>query len=118
MLLSDLLSASVSWQPDAADTILVAGTETDLPVIETIAATLPAKARGRVFVEVADADAIRTVSTPGRVSVTWLCRDRGQSLRTAVDAWLAEMLPIEADRDHRVYAWISGDDRARAITTA
>ena len=123
MLLSDLLSSSLSWQPESGDTLLLAGVESDLAVIETIVATLPAKARGRVFIEVDSADRIPAadaprLEVPGRMCVTFLVRDRGQSLRAATDAWLAEMLPIEADREHRVYAWISGDDRAHAITTA
>jgi NADPH-dependent ferric siderophore reductase len=118
MLLSDLLSASVAWQPASDDTILVAATEADLPIVETIVATLPAKARGRILVEVdSDAD-IRPLDAPSRLCVTWLLRERGQSLRTAVDAWLAEMLPVEADREHRVYAWISGDVAAHPITSA
>jgi hypothetical protein len=49
--------------------------------------------------------------------VSWLCRDRGQVIDRAVDAWLAEMLPMEFDREHRVYAWMSGDHAARALTS-
>jgi len=43
-----------------------------------------------VFVEVPDERAVRTLAAPGRVCVTWLRRDRGQLLETAVDAWLVE----------------------------
>lgn len=118
MFLSDLLPASIAWQPADGDLVLLAATEGDIPVIETVLATLPAKARGQVFIEVADADAVRVIAAPGRVCVTWLLRDRGQSLRTAVDAWSAEMLPVEAEREHRVYAWISGTGSARAITSS
>lgn len=118
MFLSDLLPASIAWQPADGDLVLLAATERDLPVVETVLATLPARARGQVFVEVADADAVRSIAAPGRVCVTWLLRDRGQSLGAAVDAWSAEMLPTEAEREHRVYAWISGTGRARAITSS
>lgn len=118
MLLTDLLSASVAWQAAADDTILVAATGTDLPIVETIAATLPAKARGRIFVEVESESDVRHLAAPSRLCVTWLLRDRGQNLRSAVDAWLSEMLPVEADREHRVYAWISGDVAAHPITSA
>ncbi len=118
MFLSDLLPASIAWQPADGDLVLLAATEGDLPVIETVLATLPAKARGQVFIEVPDADAVRIIAAPGRVCVTWLLRDRGQSLRAAVDAWSAEMLPVEAEREHRVYAWISGTGSARAITSS
>jgi hypothetical protein len=38
-------------------------------------------------------------------------------MRAAVDAWLAEMLPIEAEREHQVYAWTSGDRAAHALTS-
>ncbi len=117
MLLADLLSASLAWKPETGDSVLLGAVEADIPVVEAIAATLPAKARGRIFIEVEDASAIREIPVPGRVCVTWLVRDRGQSLRTAVDAWLAEMLPVEAEREHRVYAWLSGDDSARVVTS-
>jgi NADPH-dependent ferric siderophore reductase len=97
--------------------VLLGAVDDDIAIAETIAATLPAKARGRIFLEVADASGIRAFAAPGRVCVTWLCRDRGQSMRAAVDAWLAEMLPIEAEREHQVYAWTSGDRAAHALTS-
>lgn len=118
MFLSDLLPATVAWQPDAGDVLLVAGTERDLPLIEALLTTLPAKARGRVFVEVGSVAEVRMLPAPGRVCVTWLVRDRGQSLRRSVDAWLAEMLPVDAEQQHRVYAWVAGEGRARALTSA
>jgi NADPH-dependent ferric siderophore reductase len=117
MLLSDVLPASISWNPVVGDLVLLGVTTDDLPIAETVLATLPAKARGQVFVE-ADAEAdIRPVVAPGRVCVTWLLRERGQSLASAVEVWLEEMLPIEADREHRVYAWISGDATARTLVS-
>ena len=48
--------------------------------------------------------------------MTWLRRDLGQSLDVAVEAWLAEMLPVDAEREHRVYAWISGERWARVLS--
>jgi NADPH-dependent ferric siderophore reductase len=116
MLLSDVLSASISWHPSEGDSVLLGAIDDDIAIAETIAATLPAKARGRIFLEVADASGIRAFAAPGRVCVTWLCRDRGQSMRAAADAWLAEMLPVEAEREHQVYAWTSGDRAAHALT--
>jgi NADPH-dependent ferric siderophore reductase len=118
MLLSDVLSASIAWRPAAGDLVLLAGTADDLPVIETALATLPAKARGQVFIEVRSMDEMRQLSAPGRVCVTWLATDRGHSIQTAVDAWLGEMLPTDVDREHRVYAWISGGGMARVLTSA
>jgi len=114
MLLSDVLSASIAWRPADGDLVLLAGTADDLPVIETALATLPAKARGQVFIEVDSMDAVRDLAAPGRVCVTWLTTGR---LAIALEAWLAEMLPVEFDREHRVYAWIAGEGAARVISS-
>ena len=118
MLLSDLLPASIAWRPADGDMVLLAVRSDDLAVAETVLATLPAKARGQVFVEVESAAAIRDLSAPGRVCVTWLRRDLGQSLRGAVEAWLGEMLPVDLEREHRVYGWVSGDRAAQLRTNA
>jgi NADPH-dependent ferric siderophore reductase len=117
MLLSDVLPATIAWNPGEGDSVLLGAVDADIAIAETVAATLPAKARGRIFLEVADASGIREFAAPGRVCVTWLLRDRGQSVRAAVDAWLAEMLPIEFDREHHVYAWVSGDRAAQALSS-
>lgn len=117
MLLSDLLPASIAWRPDDADVVLLGAVESDLALVETVLATLPAKSRGQVFVEVDGQEAIRPVTAPGRFCITWLDRGRGQSLEAAVAAWLGEMLPVEADREHRVYAWVSGDRTAAHRTS-
>jgi NADPH-dependent ferric siderophore reductase len=117
MLLSDVLPASIAWQPGDGDLVLLAAGTEDLLVVETVLATLPAKARGQVFIEVDSADEVRQLTAPGRVCVSWLLRDRGQTLNRAVDAWLAEMLPVESDREHRVYAWMSGDRAARLLSS-
>lgn len=117
MLLSDFFPASIAWRPAEGDLVLLAGRADDLPVIETALATLPAKARGQVFVEVESADAVRELAAPGRVCVTWLVRDAGHRLDVALEAWLAEMLPVEFDREHRVYAWIAGEGAARVISS-
>ena len=117
MFLSDVLPASIAWNPEVGDLVLLGVALEDLAVAETVLATLPAKARGQVFVEAATEADVRTVAAPGRVCVTWLLRERGQSLADAVDAWLAEMLPVESDREHRVYAWLSGDSSARPLVS-
>lgn len=118
MYLTDLLPASIAWQPADDDLVLLGAVADDIPVVETVLATLPAKARGQVFLEVDDARGIRPLTAPSRFCVTWLRRDLGQSLRSAVDSWLAEMLPVDLEREHRVYAWISGDPAARSLTNA
>ena len=118
MFLSDLLPASIAWQPVPGDLVLLGAREDDLAIVETVLATLPARARGQVFVEVGSADAVRDLAAPGRVCVTWLRRDLGQSLAGAVEAWLGEMLPVDLEREHRVYGWVSGDRAARALPNA
>ena len=117
MFLSDVLPASIAWNPGVGDLVLLGVRLEDLPIAETVLATLPPRARGQLFVE-ADSDAdIRPVAAPGRVCVTWLARERGRSLESAVGAWLEEMLPVEAEREHRVYAWVSGEACARALVS-
>jgi len=118
MFLSDLLPASISWRPDARDLVLLGAVDDDVPVVETVLATLPARVRGQVFIEVDSAAQIRELAAPGRVCVTWLRRDLGQTLRGAVDAWLSEMLPVDIEREHRVYGWVSGDPVARVLTNS
>jgi NADPH-dependent ferric siderophore reductase len=118
MLVSDILSASIAWRPAEGELVLLAGRCTDLPVIETALATLPERARGQVFVEVESAGEVRELTAPGRVCVTWLVREQGCTLGTALAAWLAEMLPVEADREHRVYAWIAGEGTAQVLTSS
>jgi NADPH-dependent ferric siderophore reductase len=118
MLVSDILSASIAWHPADGELVLLAGRIDDLPVIETALATLPERARGQVFVEVDCAADVRLLAAPGRVCITWLVREQGRTLGPALEAWLAEMLPVEADREHRVYAWIAGGGAARVLTSS
>lgn len=107
----------ISWAPCAADRILLAGDESSVDTIREILATLPAPARGQVFVEVqADSDILQ-LDAPGRFTVSWLVRDRGQRLARSVDAWLSEMLPVSAVRSSSVYAWIATDGPAKLITS-
>ena len=113
----DESTASIGWNPEASDRILLAGDENALAVIQTILATLPARSRGQVFVEVQSDDDIVELVAPGRFAVCWLVRDRGQVLRRSVDAWLSEMLPVSAFDDYSVYAWISHEGSARVLTS-
>ncbi len=118
MHLADLLPDAIAWQPAAGDLALLAVRSEDLAIAETVLGTLPPRARGQLFVEAESAADIRAVAVPGRIGVTWLLRERGQSLGGAVDAWLAEMLPVDLDREHRVHLWMSGDAAARTLTNA
>jgi NADPH-dependent ferric siderophore reductase len=117
MATSDSLTTAICWAPGAQDRLLIAGDETALPAIRTLMATLAVDVRGQVFVEVQSAQDIVAIQGPGRVMVCWLVRDKGQSLRRSVDAWLSEMLPVEFDKEHNVYAWIAGDGAARTLSS-
>jgi NADPH-dependent ferric siderophore reductase len=111
------MSPITAWNPETADRILLAGDESALPTIRVILATLPATARGQVFVEVQSEHDVERVDAPGRFTVCWLVRDRGQRLRRSVDAWLAEMLPVSGVAESSVYAWIAADGPARLLTS-
>ncbi len=116
-MLSDLLPATISWNPDSGDVVLLAARADDLELVETVLQTLPPRSRGQVFLESRAGAAPRELRAPGRVCVTWLDADRGQSSVRAAEAWLAEMLPTDAARTHRVYAWFTGDRAARVLTS-
>jgi NADPH-dependent ferric siderophore reductase len=113
----DAATLGVAWNPQAADRLLLAADESSLATLRVILATLPAAARGQVFVEVQSEGDIEPLTAPGRFAVCWLVRDRGQSLRRSVDAWLAEMLPVSAFAESTVYAWIAPDGPARLLTS-
>jgi NADPH-dependent ferric siderophore reductase len=111
------LTATIAWNPAATDRLLIAGDERALPAIETLLATLPSNSRGQVFIEVGAAVDVRVLVTPGRVVLCWLVRERGQSLRRSVDAWLSEMLPTDITREHTIYSWIAADGPARVLSS-
>ena len=111
-------SVPVSWNPPKdADRLLLAGNEACVETIRMILATLPASARGQVVVEVQSENDIEPLVAPGRFSVSWLVRDRGQALRRSLDAWLAEMLPVSAFGSSSVYSWVAADGPARLLTS-
>lgn len=111
------LTLSIAWNPQNADRLLLAGDERSVETIRVILATLPASARGQVFVEVQSEGDIQLLDAPGRFAVCWLVRDRGQALRRSVDAWLGEMLPVSAFGESTVYAWIAADGPARLLSS-
>jgi len=109
------LLEAIDWHPADADVVLVAADEAGIETARALLATLPANARGTVFVEVEHLDDAEPVAAPSRMSVRLLVRDRGQRLDAAVDAWLAEMLPADASRTPWVYAWVSSRGPARLL---
>lgn len=110
-------AAHVAWNPQRADRMLLAGNEACLGTIRLILATLDPAARGQVFLEVDSESDIQQLDAPGRFSVSWLVRERGQRLTRSVEAWLSEMLPVSAFGSSSVYAWIAADGPARLITS-
>ena len=114
---SDSLTASIAWNPGTQDRLLIAGDESSLPAIRDLLAMLPSRARGQVFVEVESADDVGALVAPGRVAISWLVRDSGQSLRRSLDGWLSEMLPTDISQEHTVYAWIAAEGAARALSS-
>lgn len=117
MFTSETFAAGIAWSPCDADRLLLAGDETALGTIRLILATLPAKSRGQVFIEVQSEGDIESIDAPGRFAVCWLVRDRGQAMRRSIDAWLAEMLPVSAFGESTVYAWIAADGQARLLSS-
>lgn len=113
----DTHSLSIAWDPKAADRILLAGYSEHVETVKMILATLPANARGQVFIQVDSEAEVGHLTAPGRFAICWLVRDRGQSLERSLDAWLAEMLPVNAFAESSVYAWIASEGRARLITS-
>lgn len=90
---------------------LVTADEHALAELETLLATLPICATGRVFVEVPDAGWITPIAAPPRMVVTWLDRSArtgdpgtgracppGAALTRAVTAWADEMLCADDDQ--------------------
>ncbi|KNY07374.1 SIP domain-containing protein [Microbacterium sp. GCS4] len=84
---------------------LVTADEHSLVELEAFLATLPLCASGRIFIEVAETADVGVIDAPGRMTVTWLARDRrsgapgtgracapGQALARATCAWADEML--------------------------
>ena len=110
-------AASTGWNPGDTDRILLAGSQDSLPVIRMILATLSAKSRGQIFIEVATEGDIEALDAPTRFAICWLVRDRGQQLQRSVDAWLSEMLPVSGTEEHSVYAWIASQGGARVLSS-
>jgi NADPH-dependent ferric siderophore reductase len=113
----ELLTPQIAWNPQLADRVLLAGDENSIDTIAMILASLSTRARGQVFIEVDTAADIRLLSAPGRFSVCWLLRERGQSVTRSVDAWLSEMLPVSAFGESTVYAWVADQGPARLLSS-
>ncbi|TWX41059.1 siderophore-interacting protein [Frigoribacterium sp. ACAM 257] len=101
---SGVTGSGVEWAPGRASTVMIAGDETAVPAISSIVESLPADARGCVFLEVPTAGDVLPLVAPPGVAVHWLPRSGdgaaqhpaggegvayGVPLQTAVRGWTA-----------------------------
>ena len=108
------LPSAVAWAPEDAERILLAAHEDEVATVRLLLATLDAKTRGTVFIEVGTAEDVVELAAPPRFEVRFLVRDRGQELGRAVDAWCEEWLTY--GECPAVYAWVAGRGPARVLT--
>jgi NADPH-dependent ferric siderophore reductase len=100
---------SPAYRPAAdVDGYLLAGDETALPAIAAILRELPATARARVLVEVADAAEEQPLPTRAAAEVTWLHRDG----RPTGGTDLLERTVRDAALPARAEAWVAGERSA------
>ncbi|WP_043263250.1 siderophore-interacting protein [Streptomyces sp. CT34] len=91
---------------DAPGPILLAGDETALPAIGSLAAALPAGARALAYVEIADAAEEQPLPSRADLTVHWVHRDRAPAGRRGVllDAVRAAGLPPDP-----AFVWLAGE---------
>jgi NADPH-dependent ferric siderophore reductase len=94
-------SPDVDWH-------LLVGDETGMPAIGAALEALPADARGRVFLQVADPDEVQKLTVPAGVEVSWLFRADFESDEAAGDA-LVEAVRSYAFPEGSVHAFVHGE---------
>ncbi|WP_018255639.1 siderophore-interacting protein [Salinispora mooreana] len=85
----------LEFRPPVAAKLLLAGDETAVPAISSILERLPVTARGRVLLEVPEADDVQPLAAPPGVTVRWLARGghpHGTRLVPAVSAAAGELM--------------------------
>ncbi|MFB1043342.1 siderophore-interacting protein [Streptomyces chrestomyceticus] len=89
-----------------ADWMLLAGDETALPAIGTLAEWLPEGARAVAYIEVAEAADEQTFETRGDLTVHWLHRGTGPAVpgEALVEAVRGARFPAGS-----VFAWLAGE---------
>ena len=111
----------MAWTPGTADDFLIIADETALPAVANIVPTLPATARGRLVIEVAEAGDVRLLDIPQRMTVEWRVRADGHSAlddlpRTTLlpccaeetaDDCTAKLWDEGLGRER--YAWVAGE---------
>ncbi len=98
-------SRAYQLEPDV-DCYLLAGDETALPAISAILEQLPAGARARVFIEVADAGERQPLEGAGEVECTWLHRDGAPAGRSGLLIRAVRDAPFPAGK---VHAWVGAE---------
>ncbi|MEV5410111.1 siderophore-interacting protein [Thermopolyspora sp. NPDC052614] len=89
-----------------ADWVLLAGDETALPAIGTLAEALPAGTRALAFIEVRDAAEEQHLGSAADLTVRWL--HRGQAPAGRTDLLLQAVRQADLPPG-RVFAWIAGE---------
>lgn len=112
----------------SAPHVLLAGDSSDLTPIRRILGDLPEEAYGQVYIEIVSPIQIRPIERPAGVALTWLRRDlvphglleiapRGELIRTAVTAWVAEWMPeAPAEDGERIFLWVGCNASPRVGT--
>lgn len=100
---------SPAFEPDhQAEALVLLGDESALPAIGAILDELPAGLRVRVYAEIEDAAERQQLASSADVAITWVQRDRGDTLLAALRA---EGLPAEAPQ-----VWVAGEqEQVRAL---
>jgi NADPH-dependent ferric siderophore reductase len=88
------------------DCHLLAGDETALPAIAAILAELPATARARVFLEVAEGSEEQPLHSAADVELTWLHRDGAPAGKSEL---LIRAVRESAFPDGNVHAWVGAE---------
>ncbi|WP_234907158.1 siderophore-interacting protein [Rhizobium rhizogenes] len=98
----------------AARKLILAGDETALPAIARIAATVPAEAELRIFLEVADRHEEQSLPSAASLNVTWLHRNQAAAGSTRVlERILRDLVPTS---DPETFVWVACEQaEARAI---
>ncbi len=101
----------------SAEHYLLFGDETALPAIGAILEALPAHARARAFVEVADANEEQAIAAAARVNFTWLHRKSGAKAASGSSSGsLESTVKALGDPDGKTVIWVAAESStAKAI---
>lgn len=100
-----------AWHPSQSRRFMMAGDETDLPMVQLMLSALPERAHGQVFIEYRPEQTTPVaLHAPTRVSVHWLPtieEHHGEVLAQAIDLWRSEFLTApDFDDPGEFQVWI------------